>query len=72
MSVQPEDVSSSTGSVGVGVPDIVSENLPILPGTTAASILRKIHSAGIITIMKTVAGSALRSWLGVVAAENEF
>jgi hypothetical protein len=63
---QPEDISSSTGSVGGGVPNIVSENLPILHGTTAALILRKIHSTGIITIMKTIAGVTL------VGSKNEF
>jgi hypothetical protein len=73
VSVQPKDISSSTGSVVVGVSDIVSENLPILPETTAAtSILRKIHSAGCIIIMKTVAGSTLRPWFSVVSTKNEF
>jgi hypothetical protein len=73
VSVQPKDISSSTGSVGGGISDIVSENLPILRGTTAASsILRKIHSTGIIVIMKSVAGSTLRPWFGVVGTKNEF
>jgi hypothetical protein len=73
VSVQPEDISSSTGPVGVSVSNIMSENLPILSETTAAgSILRKIHSAGIITIMKTIIGSTLRSWFGVVGTKNEF
>jgi hypothetical protein len=72
VSIQPKDISSSTGSVGVAVSNIVSENLPVLSETTAASILRKIHSAGCIIIMKTVAGSTLRPWFSVVGTKNEF
>jgi len=70
--VQPEDISSAASSVWVRVSDIVSENLSILLGSTAGSVMRQIQSAGCIIIMKTIAGSALRPWFGVVAAENEF
>jgi hypothetical protein len=73
VSVQPKDISPSTGSVGIAVSNIVSENLPVLSETNAAtSILRKIHSAGCIIIMKTIAGSTLRPWFSVVGTKNEF
>ena len=73
MSVKPQDISSSTGPVGVGVSHIVSENLPIGEVTTAPfSIAGQVHRADPVIIMKAIAGAAIRSWFSVVAAIDEF
>ena len=73
VSVQPKDISSSAGSVVVGVSDIVSENLPIAEETTAASsIAGQVHSTNPVAIMKAVACAAFRSWLSVVGTKDEF
>ena len=73
MCVQPKDISSSPGSVVVGVSNIVSENLTIAVETiTPSSIAGQFHSAGSVIIMKAIAGATIRSWFSVVAAKEEF
>ena len=73
MSVQPQNISSSAGLEGIGVSDIMSENLPIAVRTTAPfSIARQIHTARRVIIMKAIAGATIRSWLSVIAAIEEF
>jgi hypothetical protein len=73
MAVQPQDIRPSTGLVGVGVSDIVPEDLPIAERTTAPfSIAGQVHSALHVIVVKTIARAAIRPWFGVVAAEKEF
>lgn len=71
--VNPQNIGSSTRLEGIGVSDVVSENLSIAVRTTASlSIAGEIHSAGVIIVVKAIAGAAIRSRFGVVETINEF
>ena len=72
MSIKPENIGSSTGPIGIGISDIVSENLPITEVTTSPwSITRQIHSARVVVIMKAITGASIGSWFSVVETIDE-